>query len=182
MKNILAIFFIIGAFALFFFYSNPHYEETANLKQDILNYSQALENAKALRTIRDEQYDNYIKILPSQQKDLEKLIPDNVDNIKLIIDMSRIANRFGLEMRDISIDQSQNAQKTAAAKVASTNEQGTGTISLTFSINASYDRIMQFIDDLEHSLRLVDITSLSFNATKEGTYNFSMTLRTYWLK
>jgi Tfp pilus assembly protein PilO len=57
-----------------------------------------------------------------------------------------------------------------------------GTVGISFSVTASYDNFQNFLTDLEKSLRLVEITDLSVNGNNTGLYDFSVGLKTYWLK
>jgi hypothetical protein len=53
---------------------------------------------------------------------------------------------------------------------------------LTFTTVLSYKDFVSFLRDLETSLRLVDVVGLSFTSTKGDLYDFSVSIRTYWLK
>ena len=51
------------------------------------------------------------------------------------------------------------------------------------TVTASYDNFIAFLKDLEKSLRLVDVVSLTFTAPESSpTYDFTIGLKTYWLK
>jgi hypothetical protein len=58
-----------------------------------------------------------------------------------------------------------------------------GSVELTFNVSASYEDFLALLADLEHSLRIVDIESISFDAATEGDINeYTITIRTYWLR
>jgi hypothetical protein len=41
--------------------------------------------------------------------------------------------------------------------------------------------MLSFLQDLEHSLRLIDVESLSFSAAPGDNNTYAFTIRTYWL-
>ena len=53
---------------------------------------------------------------------------------------------------------------------------------MKFNIVASYDSFRSFINDLQESLRIVDISNVSFEATESGYYDYEVTIKTYWIK
>ena len=57
-----------------------------------------------------------------------------------------------------------------------------GTMTLKFTVNSSYGNFINFLQDLENNLRLLDITEISFNTTDSGFYDFNVSFNTYWLK
>jgi Tfp pilus assembly protein PilO len=118
------------------------------------------------------------EIDPENLVKLEKLLPDNIDNIKLIIDMNRIAQKHTLSLKNIRLD---SGVKIDSEKIGKDNKKY-GTVGLSFSVNSSYDNFQNFLNDLEKSLRLVDITDLSVTSNDTGLYDFSVSLKTYWLK
>ena len=53
---------------------------------------------------------------------------------------------------------------------------------LSFAVSGSYITFRSFLADLEQSLRLVDIVGLSFASNESGIYDFTVRIKTYWLK
>lgn len=184
MKTVSSILFILAAILLFVFYTNPTYTSIDGIKAQISSYEEALVNAQKLREVRKQRIETYNKITPEQQQNLSKLVPDTVDNIKLIIDIDRIAQRYSLDIKNIRIDQgTADAKSGSASGGSATNGQlGQGVITLSFSVTASYERIMEFLKDLERSLRIVDVTSFGFASGPNNQYDFAITFKTYWLK
>lgn len=183
MKTVVSIIFIIAAGLLFFLYTSPTYSSTDLLKARIAGYEDALQNAANLRQIKEETMEKYNRITKEQQQDLSKLIPDTVDNIKLIIDIDRMAKQRNLEIKNIRIDQGSADPKTASTGSTAKTDGGQGTITLSFSVNATYDNIVTFLKDLESSLRIVDVTNFGFqSSTVSNQYDFTITFKTYWLK
>jgi hypothetical protein len=107
----------------------------------------------------------------------------------LIIDLDAMAKKYNLALRNIAVDDAVVAGATAPGKVvaasvgqfdATANKYGTRGV--RFSVMASYDTFLQFLHDIQDSLRLLDVTNISFSSTDAGLYDFSVTMKTYWLK
>ncbi|MEK7150498.1 MAG: type 4a pilus biogenesis protein PilO, partial [Patescibacteria group bacterium] len=109
----------------------------------------------------------------------KKLLPDHIDNVRLIIDIDSIASRYGLGIKNIKVN---NESDASSGGKLGPNNSPFGTFAMKFNIVASYDSFRSFINDLQESLRIVDISNVSFEATESGYYDYEVTIKTYWIK
>ena len=149
---------------------------------DIATYqkiNEANTKAAALRVIRGQLTDDKNKISGENMDKIERMLPDSVENVSLILEINNIAKQYGMNIKGTSI-----AESTAARSSASVgpDSQKYGAISLSFSVTTSYDNFLTFLKALEDNNRLVDVTGLSFSAAKGDNYDFNVTIQTYWLK
>jgi len=183
MKNyITPIILIAIATFLFFGFIDPTYSDVKVIKDDISQFNEALERSKELQIIRDELLSKYNTFSSSDIDRLEKLLPDNVDNVRLILDIDGIAQKYGLSISDISV--SDGSGTTDEKTIVGPDGNTYGSVRLGFSIASNYKGFTDFLKDLERSLRLVDISEVSFN-TKGGVVDFNeykVIVNTYWLK
>lgn len=198
MRFILPIVLIGIAVAVFFSFTGPIYNGISGLKSQSTSYNEALANSKALENERDKLTAKYNAIDPSNLIRIQKLLPENVDNIRLILEIEQIASPYGMVLKDVKY----NATDTDAANSIGMAVQG-GTVAkpvvkdygifdLEFSISGSYDNFIKFTRDLESNLRIVDISSISFSsevtpgvggaAISPEIYKYDFKIRTYWLK
>ena len=122
---------------------------------------------------------------------LNKFLPDNIDNVRLIIDMNNIGKFHGMAMRGVSVAGGAEAGRPSTSPPASGGsdaESGESllkadSVVISFSVSASYEAFKEFLADLSSSLRLLDVASVSM-ATGEtkNLYTFNLGLKTYWLK
>lgn len=186
MNRYLPFILLALAALTFFLFIDPQYETMQELREQKADNDTMLTLAEQLTRKRDELHDAYNAISPADREDLAKLLPDTVDNVRLILDISNIAEQYGIEIRDISVtregDQLDRRATNAATTVNTTND--VGTITLSFSIDSTYEVFISFMKDLEQALRLVDIRALEINPSRGGNifYNFNITLDTYWLR
>ena len=179
MKFIAPIVAIVVAIAVFFGYIDPTYEEIKGIREEVSQYDEALAKSRELEAVRDQLLITYNGFDEEELARLKKLLPDNVDNVRLIMDIDSIASRYGLVLRGVSV--SETAQTPDAVPAAST-EDAVAFIDVSFSVTSSYENFLTFLEELERSLRLVDVTSLSFESSEIDLYEFKVNLRTYWLR
>lgn len=179
MKNIIPIILILASIGLFVFFTNDKYQVIKTLQTDITSYDKALGKSKDVLKKRGELQAKYAQFATSDLDALKKLLPDHVDNVQLILDMNGIARKHNMSISKIKIsDDISTAKSTQLGPQSSLYSS----ILVSFRTKASYTDFVGFLKDLERGLRLVDITSLSFKADSKNFNDYSITIRTYWLK
>ena len=188
MKILAQIFFIAVAIAVFVFYINPLYATIQQKQSDYQKLSEANDKAMELRVKRDKLTADRRKIDDIQLQNLDKFLPDGVENVRLIIDIQHIANLvLSQDIKGAKVIGSANKTSTtptngsAIANVGTDNKKY-GTIALNFGVTTTYDQFIVFLQSLEENLRLVDVSEISFTAADNDNYDFNVTLQTYWLK
>lgn len=176
-KLITPIILILVAGAVFFALISPGYERIKNLKVEGGQYGEALEKSRQLQEIRDELLAKYNNFSSSDLDDLKKIVPDHVDNVRLIIEIDSIASQYGMVVRDASLSQQESKEEGIIISPGRQKEE----ITLSFSVVSSYDSFLRFLADLEKSLRIVDIESVSFLASDVDSNEYNIDVKTYWL-
>ena len=178
------------ALGVFFMYTQPTYDHTRVLKQEIDRYNQALDKAAELQQLKQSLLARYNAFNPGDLLRLQKLLPDHVDNVRLILDLDSLAGRHGMALQSVVIsDPGSKISDGSSLAAIGAAQQKYDSLTLKFSTRATYPLFVQFMEELESSLRIVDLVSLtlapdskSFNNTGEPAYRFDITIRTYWLK
>ncbi len=193
---------LIGvAIAGFFMFAKPFYADITNLKNQVISYNEALNNSKALENARDELTKKYNSIDPENLAKIVKFLPDNVDNVRLILEIQNIASPYGMLIKDIKYDTADknNTQKLTPLQLSQQadikqSSKDYGTWNLEFSTEGTYTNFLNFIKDLEKNLRIVDVSSIEFSSdldTSKGkgaspassdSYKYAFKIKTYWLK
>lgn len=181
IRFLLPIILLITAIGLFSLYTNPTYQNIKVLSAKAASYQEALTKAQELRSVRDDLLKKRNEFSPELVTKLNHMLPDNVDNIRLIIDINNIAARHNLTLTDVSLgDISDGSTPRNSGAVGSTGEP-VGSVEVGFTIVASYEAYLAFLEDLEHSLRIVDVTKVSFKPESGNITNYQFSIRTYWL-
>lgn len=198
MRFIMPIVLIGIATSVLFIFADPLYKDISTLKIQAASYNDALNNAKALENERDKLTSKYNSINPDNLMKLVKLLPENVDNIRLILEIEQIASPYGMVLKDVKYNTTDTDATTAATDaiqgggVAKPIPKDYGIFDLEFSISGSYNNFINFTKDLESNLRIVDISSIAFSSntsadinaqtTSPGIYKYNFKIKTYWLK
>jgi Tfp pilus assembly protein PilO len=195
LRSTISLAGILLAGAIFFVYTQPTYDKSKAIQSQIQGYNEALKKAAELQTLKQQLLARYNAFNPTDIERLQKLLPDHVDNIRLILDMDNIAVRRGLTLSnvDISGNDSSAENKTVIGTLGASARKYES-LSISFSTSGTYSDLKKFLGDLESSLRIVDMTSLSITpggvlttAPRPGepiepAFTFGIGLRTYWLK
>lgn len=173
--------FIAAAIGLFMTYTSPTYQSVKGLQIQANAFDDALSKAQELAKVRDDLLQQRSSFAPADLNKLQRILPDNVDNIRLIIDVNNIAARHHLILSNVDLgDVTKGTSSDAAAAEAGVNPVGSAVV--TFSVASTYDDFLAFMQDLEHSLRLVDVQKISFTVGQTTTNTYSFSVRTYWLQ
>jgi Tfp pilus assembly protein PilO len=178
MSNIISIVLILVSVGTFFGYVDPTYTAIKDLRTESADYSRALGNSKKLQQERDKFLEKFNSVSADDKQKLLKLLPDNIDNVRLIIDIDEMAQTYRIPIGNFRATASDESVKMLGAKQAPY-----GTLTLSFSVSANYQTFLAFMADLERSLRILDITSIQFAAGDAASaYDYGVTIKTYWLK
>lgn len=179
MRTVTPIILIILALGIFFGYTNPLYQKIKDKQLQQSTIVEANKKAAQLRAVRDSLSQERNKISDAEVENLKKMLPDAVDSVGLIIDMQNLALSRGVVLKGPHVDE---GGSTNATQGLGPDSSKYGTISMSFVVTNSYENFLVFLKDLESSLRLLDVTSVGFSSNKDGQYDYTVTLQTYWLK
>jgi len=173
----------------------PMYEDLNTMKAQASSYDQALTNSKALENERDKLTKKYNSISIENLDKLNKLLPDNVDNIRLILEIEKMAAPYGMTLQDVKYDPTKpTADKNGAVQggdLSKTTNKDYGSWDLAFVTEGSYNNFLNFTRDLENNLRIVDVHSIEFitdvpldakKSVLSDSYKYSFRIKTYWMK
>ncbi len=189
-------------------FTNPIVSSISKINTEISSYNEALNNAKSLEEERDKLTKKYNAIDPDSLDKLQKLLPDNVDNIRLVLEIEKLAIPYGMRLKDVKYDstQSNNSTSTSTPPTSTTGSSSSdvisdkstargdnkqyGTWNLEFSTEGSYSNFISFVKDIESNLRIVDISSIAFSSDTDtlgktktpDSYKYDFKIKTYWLK
>lgn len=210
MRWLLPIFLIGVGIGGYLLVTKPIYDEALIMKEEADAYAQALDNSASLQKERDRLTTKYNSFSPDDVTKLEKMLPNTVDNIQLILEIQEEASKRGIIVKNVEFEPEQFAEQEGSS-VATTTGGGSTAISngrdssrrsassndnrdfeafeLEFSVEGSYKDFVSFMKLMERSLRLVDINSIAFTpGTSEkdkvytDDYKYLFRINTYRLK
>ncbi len=199
-KPILSILFILAAIFSFVLYVRPTYETVREQKETAAQYDAALEKTREIQELKRSLLSRYNLFSGANLDRLQKMLPDHVDNVRLVLDMDGIASRYGMRIQDVTVEhaaQDTSANQNVLSGGSLGSESQYNALRLEFQVVATYENFLLLLQDLESSLRIVDLVSLSVkrggtvggisafssgDSTAAQQYTFNVALRTYWLK
>lgn len=184
--------------AVFIVFTDPIYADVRNLKTEVTTYNTALSNSTELQKTRDSLIEIYKNVTNEDKNNLEHFLPNTIGNIPLILEIEKIANLYGMPIKDIKFETKSleegivNKDTTVIAEKAPVDYLPYGVFPMEFVIEGKYDTFVSFLKDLERNLRLVDVKSISFAVPAAPTgntstinpniYSFTLKIEIYWLK
>jgi Tfp pilus assembly protein PilO len=195
-RNITATILVVLAIGIYLTVTKGMLADANAVQQVNVQYSTAIDSADQLIQVRDQVLKNYNGLSQDDRDRLDKMIPNTVDNIRLIIDLNSVALRHGFSLRNIKAVAGANAQNgngtsgSTAPVMPSNNAANANviatpvldTVTVSFSVSAPYLQFISFMQDLEADLRIMDLTHLTMSANDTGTYDYNVEFKTYWMR
>jgi len=215
MNGIISIILLVVSVLIFYLYIDPVYsgDKSKNIidrqdHQGIQNLKKVLEkielktdNVRQIDKKREELFDELTKInvkYGDKIAKIKKMITENVENVWLVNYIDSIKTRIsGISgMTNIQIVENTEAKKknkTDKNVIKITSKKDYKSIDLSFHVTTNYDGLKKFIDEIYHSLRIVDIVSINlqspkinknnqeFNDFTNDLYEVDIVVRTYWI-
>ena len=158
-----------------------------------------------LENERDKLTAKYNSINPEDLIKLQKLLPENIDNIRLILEIEQVASPYGMTLKDVKYDTPMKKVTTDPSKSLPAGDIQGGAVdpalqkdygiwNLEFSTMGTYNNFLHFSRDLQSNLRIVDIVAVQFSSTdtrvaplvgklsSDEVYKYSFKIKTYLLK
>lgn len=188
---------IVVAVGLFFTYVRPTFEDIKGIQDETAQYAQAIEKASELRQRINELKQRQSSIPLADLERLEAMLPDRVEEVMVLLDLDVLATMHRLVLGDIKVgaeantapagqnppeDFEQSADETALLEDpdAALRRQYT-TLDMSFSVSGAYNDFRAFLEELERSLVLMEITKITFEKSEGDAVPFTVAIRLYSL-
>lgn len=220
-KPFISFAVIILSLGFIFWYVVPAYTLHQERQKDVAALSEILKNSGEIPKLIQSTKQNLSTIERSGLDRFEVFLPERIDPIRFANNIESMARKHRIILSDINIVEGSTAMTstqpaTAAQGLVRTLSLGAkmneaqgvnkevpsgspaatskyGITKATASFLASYETFQLFLNDLEKSLGVIDITSLTFSPASETKtaskskgattqYQFALTIQTYSLK
>ncbi|MEX2010206.1 MAG: type 4a pilus biogenesis protein PilO [Parcubacteria group bacterium] len=179
MKYTKPIILILIASALFYTVVSPRWAKVQVLQAEVAQYRSVLLSVESLIKARDELKLKYQNIPRNELEALKKVLPDNVNTVELALNLDGIGAKYGISIKSIKIV----AEKDANATVIRTpSGLAYEKVVVSFSFISNYQNFKRFMYDLERSLRIIEVRSVTFQVTENELNEYQLQIETYWLK
>lgn len=180
MRNNYSIVLVLLAVGLFYTFTNSQFQEVKELNSLANEYQDVLTNISKILELRDTLLVTYTAIPEAEINRMNKVLPNNIDVVRLALDLDSMASHYGISLKNI---QSRlGAGRDANLIVLPEYEKAYQSATISFSFVSNYTNFKYLLADIEKNLRIMDVRSISFQSTDTGFNEYQISAETYWLK
>ena len=180
MKNLIPVVFIILSILGFYYLIRPIYDRIPVLNQEISQYKIAVEKAKELSDLVVELGQKYSAISVDRLAKLDKIIPSNPDNMHLAADISAVAGRSAVTVKSLNVADKKSATiPESSGNIDTASQIPYKETAIDISFLSSYQNFLGFLKNLESSLRVMDINSISVASSDKEIYEYRVSITAY---
>ena len=178
LKILISLFLIAGAGVIFFTESKNYFSEIKRLRKQISSYNETINTAKKVKISIDKILGEYNAISQENADRINKMVPSGAESMKLVVQIDDMMRKNGLNLA--SIDSKEVAGKKSDSGAQKNEDKTAESISLSIKAQGPYESFRSFIEELEKSLRLIDINSVKISPAGQNNYSFSIEAVSYW--
>jgi len=189
LRIITPIILITVSILVSFFYIRPLYFESVSSLKYKVDIDDALQKNKEIEKSVMKLREDISSVSQSDFDKLEVILSGGVDRIRLLNDLNTIGLRHGIFFSNLRVDEDKIGGEISSEIVNKKGKSAPKTLLVNFSASsASYNNFKLFLKDIERSMKLMDINSISFSHTDSdetnpsGSYSYEVSLSTYWVE
>ena len=172
VKQLLGVLLLLVGVGAAYLFAVPTLASVDEMRKDIETLNDLIVKTEQLNAVGAEVIERYQSVTSSDLDRVSRLVPDQIDNVKLILEIQQLAEKYGLSVQQID---------AADAGVRTVAGQTLNRVSFTAEMLGFYGDFVDFVEQLELSQRIIDPTSLDFQALEsENGYVYNLSLDTYW--
>ncbi|RJQ30679.1 hypothetical protein C4572_03800 [Candidatus Parcubacteria bacterium] len=176
-KGVISLFLIIGAVIIFFAETKGYFPEIKSLSKEVATYNEAIKTSNKVKVKIDEILDQYNSVSAENIDRMNKMMPSTSESMNLVVQLDDMMRQKGLVLKSVDIREISGKTSGSAKKNDSLE-----TMTLSLRAQGGYSSFHQFLNDLENSLRLIDIASVKVTPLSDSNYDFSIEAVSYWSK
>lgn len=172
--------YVILTLSIGYVFAYPSFNEISSLMAEKDKYESSLSTVAEIENKKNELLTKFNQISEADRKNIDTVLPNSLDFVRLISQIDAVAARHGISIDRLS---SKELDSSVGESIAEAEPPKPYRSSLVgFSFTASYDKFNSFMDDMEKSLRILDVRSVKIGVKDKGEYSYSVEFEAYWLK
>lgn len=180
MSNISILAYIVLTLSISYAFIYPSVGEISGLLEEKQKYSDYVGMVNNIENKKDELLTEFNNISEEDKKDIETILPDSLDFVRLISQIDAVAANYGISIDKISSREVDPSVGSSIEEAGPSRPYQSSIIG--FSSIASYEKFNEFMIELEKSLRILDVKSVKIGVQEDGLYSYDVEFETYWLK
>lgn len=195
-RSFLILILLLGTGAVGFFYARPAWQEFQVLQKKLERLEQLSAELDDLIANKDALFEKIGSISKADLKKIDAIVPKGPKAADFLVSLEAIALKNSVILKEVSLQThvvtagagiaASSGEPRPTGRTALTPAQNQGLQQLTYllTVSAPYEKLKDFLKDLEKNLRLTDIKLMSLNVDvlKSATDMFEaeMTVVTYY--
>lgn len=178
MSSTSTLSYIIISIAVLYALVLPKWDELSVLRAEESKYQDAILKTQQIEQKKNDLLAKFNEVKSEDRARIESLIPDKYDYVRLVSQIDSIGSRYGISIDKVQSREHDTSVGNSIGEAAPPKIYKSATISFTF--NSTYENFNKFMDDLERSLRILDIKSIRISALEGSVYTYDVEIDTYW--
>lgn len=178
MSNTSISAFIILALSIGYVFVYSPMGDLSILKEKKQGYEETLKTISNIEGKKQELLTEFENISEADKQNIDTIVPTSQNFMRLISQIDAVASKYNISISDITSAENSSSDgdsiNTAQAKPYKS-------VIIGFSFDSSYKNFKLFMNDLEKSLRILDVRSVDLVAGEGGINEYSVNFETYWL-
>lgn len=170
MKIFSAILIILSLGVSFFYtYDRLYVDQITDLQADVREFESKIEESEAARAKLASLTAEYERLSSSDRERLERMAPEKVGDIRLAMDVTNLLSSNNVQIQGISLPSMSSSGSGGSGSESGVPErQGALPKQISFNITAGYRSFTSLLEEVERSLRIIDVTGIEFGVGGEG--------------
>ena len=185
MKLFAPVILIAICIGAYFMYIDPMVNQVKALDMKLGEYNRVLQKSKDIKAKREAVQAQYESLSETDTARLSKIIPDKFNQEVFANDINFMVSKYGMKIKDFKVSRSspQNPEQAIGEVKSDTYV----TSSVSFTVSGQYDQFLKLLGDVESSLQLLDVSSLSVrsstgNKLGDDQMSFTLSMNTYSIR
>lgn len=162
----------------------PGYTSVMHSRDVLANQNAAIDKLNFIINSSNRLQEEYGSISADDSEKLNHFIPSGPGTRDLLVGVGALASRDGMDLKNIDFAAQTPALQSAVQGAASIVQKPNvpyQTLPFHFSISGSYESFLKFLNDIQLSVRPIDITEITFSGGRNQIYEFSIKANTYYV-
>jgi Tfp pilus assembly protein PilO len=107
------------------------------------------------------------------------IIPDNKAQSDVVADVTVLAQRSNTTLNSINFNSSNIGEEQATSQTVESDYPGLRKLPVTVTVEASYDQLLQFLQEIESNQRKITVDSIAINPSENGRFAANLIVNFY---
>ncbi len=173
--------YIILTLSIGYAFVYPSWNDIRALMDEKQKYQDSLDKTAQIESRKNELLAELNSMSAADRQNIETVVPSSLNFVKLVSDIDAVGAKRDISISKITFQELNPSIGGSISEAQAPNAYQSALIGFSFTTN--YDNFRAFLDELETSMRILDVKSLKIDPGPNGaTFQYSVEFEAYWLK